>query len=160
MKNFIKFLYSAALVMLTAWLCSYFTQFGIYNWYAELDKPFAVPADSVFPVIWSLIYFLLFISWYQILITPSPLQNKAGSFFVSQLILQVIWTFLFFYEGMLGAAFGIIIFLDLVVWQMIRLFRQIRPFAAYLNYFYFLWLLYATFLNFIFLYTIGANIEF
>ena len=62
--------------------------------------------------------------------------------------------------GMLGAAFGVIVFLAVVVWQMIKVFKQIRPLAAYLNYPYLLWLCYAGFLNFVFLYAQGAVVEF
>ena len=43
MRNAAKFLYSVILVGVTAWLCSYFTRFGIDNWYSMLEKPAGTP---------------------------------------------------------------------------------------------------------------------
>ena len=140
MAKLAKFLYSTALVVITAWLCSYFTRYGIANWYESFEKPAVTPPNEIFAPVWALIYGLMIVSFYQ--------------------MLQIIWTFLFFYEGMLGAAFGVIVFLAVVVWQMIKVFKQIRPLAAYLNYPYLLWLCYAGFLNFVFLYAQGAVVEF
>ena len=151
MAKLAKFLYSTALVVITAWLCSYFTRYGIANWYESFE---------IFAPVWALIYGLMIVSFYQILTAASSLRQTAGQLFVAQLLLQIIWTFLFFYEGMLGAAFGVIVFLAVVVWQMIKVFKQIRPLAAYLNYPYLLWLCYAGFLNFVFLYAQGAVVEF
>ncbi len=59
-----------------------------------------------------------------------------------------------------GAALGVIILLDLIVGKMISIFGQIKPLAGYLNYPYLLWLCYATYLNFIFMSTQGAVVEF
>ena len=149
MAKLAKFLYSTALVVITAWLCSYFTRYGIANWYESFEKPAVTPPNEIFAPVWALIYGLMIVSFYQILTAASSLRQTAGQLFVAQLLLQIIWTFLFFYEGMLGA-----------VWQMIKVFKQIRPLAAYLNYPYLLWLCYAGFLNFVFLYAQGAVVEF
>lgn len=160
MKNIAKFLYSAILVGVTAWLCSYFTRYGIDNWYTSLEKPVGTPPNGIFAPVWSLIYGLLIISFYLILNSSSPLRRPARQLFAAQLFLQIIWCILFFYEGMLGAAFGVIILLDIVVWKMISVFGQIKPLAGYLNYPYLLWLCYATYLNFSFMFAQGAVIEF
>ena len=160
MAKLAKFLYSTALVVITAWLCSYFTRYGIANWYESFEKPAVTPPNEIFAPVWALIYGLMIVSFYQILTAASSLRQTAGQLFVAQLLLQIIWTFLFFYEGMLGAAFGVIVFMAVVVWQMIKVFKQIRPLAAYLNYPYLLWLCYAGFLNFVFLYAQGAVVEF
>lgn len=160
MEKLAKFLYSAILVVVTAWLCSYFTRFGIDNWYNALEKPFGTPPNEIFAPVWALIYGLMIISFYLILTVASPLRRVARQLFIAQLLIQIIWCILFFYEGMLGAAFGVIVFLDVVVWQMLKVFKQIRPLSAWLNYPYLLWLCYATFLNFVFMYVQGAIVEF
>ena len=155
-----KFTYSALLVVITAWLCSYFTQFGINGWYNALIKPFGTPPNQIFAPVWSLIYALMIMSFYQVLNVATPLRPKARQLFIAQLIIQIIWCLMFFYEGMLGAAFGVILLLDFTAWKMVKTFYQIRPLSAYLNYPYLLWLCFATFLNFTFMYTQGAIIEF
>jgi len=160
MRKAAKFLYSAILVSLTAWFCGHFTRFGIENWYTAVEKPFGTPPNEIFPPVWSLIYGLMIISFYIVLTTASPLRRTARQLFIAQLFLQAIWCIMFFHQGMLGAAFGIIILLDIVFWRMIKAFGQIRPLAGYLNYPALLWLCYATYLNFIFMYTQGAVVEF
>ena len=145
MAKLAKFLYSTALVVITAWLCSYFTRYGIANWYESFEKPAVTPPNEIFAPVWALIYGLMIVSFYQILTAASSLRQTAGQLFVAQLLLQII---------------GVIVFLAVVVWQMIKVFKQIRPLAAYLNYPYLLWLCYAGFLNFVFLYAQGAVVEF
>ena len=103
MAKLAKFLYSTALVVITAWLCSYFTRYGIANWYESFEKPAVTPPNEIFAPVWALIYGLMIVSFYQILTAASSLRQTAGQLFVAQLLLQIIWTFLFFYEGMLGA---------------------------------------------------------
>lgn len=160
MRNAAKFLYSVILVGVTAWLCSYFTRFGIDNWYSVLEKPAGTPPNEIFAPVWSLIYGLLAVSFYLVLSSSSPLRRPARQLFIAQLFMQIIWCILFFYEGMLGAALGVIILLDLIVGKMISIFGQIKPLAGYLNYPYLLWLCYATYLNFIFMSAQGAVVEF
>ena len=40
MNKLMKFVYSAVITVIAGAAASYFTRFGIYNWYAALDKPF------------------------------------------------------------------------------------------------------------------------
>lgn len=99
MAKLAKFLYSTALVVITAWLCSYFTRYGIANWYESFEKPAVTPPNEIFAPVWALIYGLMIVSFYQILTAASSLRQTAGQLFVAQLLLQIIWTFLFFYEA-------------------------------------------------------------
>ena len=67
MAKLAKFLYSTALVVITAWLCSYFTRSGIANWYESFEKPAVTPPNEIFAPVWALIYGLMIVSFYQIL---------------------------------------------------------------------------------------------
>ena len=55
MAKLAKFLYSTALVVITAWLCSYFTRYGIANWYESFEKPAVTPPNEIFAPVWALI---------------------------------------------------------------------------------------------------------
>lgn len=161
MNNLKKLAYSSLSVFVTAYASSYFTQYGIYNWYASLSKPLFTPPDFVFPIVWTILYILLVISFFLILVHTLPSEKKeANNLFLSQLLLQIIWCFLFFYNGYIGLAFGIILLLDFIVYKMIKYFHKICHGAAYLLYPYFIWLCYATYLNFTFIYTQGLIVMF
>lgn len=48
MNKLMKFVYSAVITVIAGAAASYFTRFGIYNWYAALDKPTITPPGCRF----------------------------------------------------------------------------------------------------------------
>lgn len=160
MNNFRKIAYSLVVVAITAYISSYFTRFGVYNWYALLDKPTLTPPDSYFRIIWGILYFLMVISFYMVLRKAKGRDyQQAHQIFLSQLLLQIIWCFFFFFMGYIGIAMAVIILLDWMVWRMLKNFHKTSPEAALLNYPYFIWLIYATWLNISFVYLNGLIVE-
>lgn len=161
MQKLIKFLYSLAVTGVAWFASSRFTQFGIYNWYAQFEKPTITPPDAAFAIIWTVIYLLLIASFYMVLLKADKSSGRqVNQLFLGQLLLQIIWTYTFFTIGHIGVAFGVIILLDLVVYKMIRVFSGLDKTASYLLYPYFWWLIYASFLNFSFIYINGMVIAF
>lgn len=161
MKHIIKFIYAFIIVALTSYIAGFFTRYGIAAWYDNLPKPSLTPPNSWFPVIWSILYFLMAVSFALVLVRAEfNCQRKINRIFVGQLLLQVIWCFVFFYLGYIGLAFVIIFFLDVIVFKMIQIFGTVDKKASWLLYPYFWWLAYASFLNFVFLYFYGAIISF
>ena len=79
MAKLAKFLYSTALVVITAWLCSYFTRYGIANWYESFKKPAVTPPNEIFAPVWALIYGLMIVSFYQILTAATTARSSPGS---------------------------------------------------------------------------------
>jgi tryptophan-rich sensory protein len=63
------------------------------------------------------------------------------------MILNLAWSFLFFYFNLIGVALIEIILLWISIAAMIYLFYKIKPLAAYLNIPYLLWVSFATILN-------------
>lgn len=155
-----NFLFSFFLVAVAGALCSYFTRWGISHWYADFTKPVYVPPSWVFSTAWSLIYIMLIASYYRILNSSTLFKREAGRLFLLQLMLQVLWCILFFGKGLFLPAFLVILWLIFTVWRMIRLFLRIDVTAGALNYFYFLYICYAAFLSFAFLYANGYVINF
>ena len=104
---------------------------------------------------------LMIAAFYMVLLKADrSTGRRANQLFLGQLVLQIIWTYLFFAMGYIGLAFGVIILLDLVVFKMILAFKGLDARAAYLMYPYFWWLIYASFLNFSFIYIAGMVIVF
>ena len=87
-------------------------------------------------------------------------KKYAGSLFLLQLILQVLWCFLFFYKGMVLVGFIIILWLIFTVLRMIKIFTKIDTTAGVLNYFYILYISFAAFLNLSFMYANGYVVNF
>ena len=161
MKSLQNFIYALLSVAIVAIISSYFTRHGIAAWYHNAVPSRFTPPDSVFPVVWSVLYFLMVLSFYGILQLPDKNQTlDARLIFLSQLLLNIVWCFSFFYAKQLAAGFCIILVLDYLVYRTIAAFQKLRPVSAFLLYPYFLWLGYATFLNLIFIINNGLIIDF
>lgn len=156
MKKIFKFIYILTAVLLTSYLCSKFTNIGLSSWYNSFNKPFLTPPNIVFPIAWSIIYTLIIISSFIALRdAQNNQQTKVNNYFLAQLFLQIIWCFTFFAEGYLGLGFAIIILLDITVFKMISIFAKINKLASVLLYPYYWWLIFATFLNFSYVFNFG-----
>jgi len=143
-----KLILSLILTMGTGAVAGIFTGQSVSGWYATLNQPSFNPPNWVFGPVWSTLYFLMGISlwlvWKQ---KPSGERNRAILLFSAQLVLNFLWSFLFFYFHLIGAALMDIILLWVSILTMIILFYRIRPIAAYLNIPYLLWVSFATALN-------------
>lgn len=161
MKHLYKITYSFLVVFLIAYISSYFTRYGVKSWYALANKTIFTPPDSFFPVIWTILYFLIALGFYIILLNPDKKKNlEARQLFLSQLVLNIVWCLTFFYKGQLGLAFLVILLLDYLVLKTIKSFKKVKIQAAYFIYPYFIWLLYATFLNLLFIINNGLIVVF
>lgn len=161
MKHFLKLIYSFSIVFLTAYLSSYFTNTGVNGWYVHAHKTVFTPPNFFFPIIWTILYFLIAWSFYIILLNPNQKQNlKAHLLFLSQLFLNIIWCLTFFYKGQLGLALLVILLLDYLVFETIKSFKKINPQTSYFMYPYFAWLLYASFINLLFTINNGLIVVF
>lgn len=145
MSNLIKFVISFVLVGLTALLASYFSYQGIDTFYSKLNMPPLTPPNNVFPVMWGILYALMIVSYYIILTKEN--NQSAVLLFIGQLVLQVLWCFAFFARGYFLFGSIIIIMLLFTVFAMIREFQELDDKAAYLQYPYLLWILFATYLT-------------
>ena len=119
------------------------------QFYNKLNKPVFSPPQWVFAPVWSILYILMFAS---IVIvgknTPVYLKPAAISIFLLQLVLNLIWTPMFFIHHKIKNALFICITLTVTVLFMIILFAQISKIAALLLIPYLIWLILASTLNF------------
>lgn len=128
---------------------SFFSLFTMNNMdtFNELSKPINVPG-ILFPIAWSILYLLMSISCY--IITESNNKNKDNAviWYGIQLIINSLWSLIFFGFGAYLLAFIWIIILIIAVIIMVSKFYNIDKKAAYLNIPYILWLLFALYLSF------------
>ena len=120
----------------------------IPNWYADIAKPNWTPPNWLFGPVWTVL-FLLMATAAWIVWCKHGIKNARTAFFwfVIQLILNSLWSILFFGWNNPGAAALEIIFLWLTILMTIVAFWNKSKVAALLLVPYFLWVSFAITLN-------------
>jgi translocator protein len=128
---------------------SIFTTPSIPGWYAGLVKPPFNPPGWVFAPVWTILYAMMGLAAYLVYEKGPrrPEVRKALAVFAGQLVLNALWSIVFFgARQILGAAI-VIILLWMMILVTIRLFSRISKTAAYLLIPYLLWVSFASVLN-------------
>ncbi|HVP93711.1 MAG TPA: TspO/MBR family protein [Methanoregulaceae archaeon] len=128
---------------------SIFTVDTINTWYVNLNKPLLTPPSWAFAPAWIVLYVLMGMALFLIVKDGfrTPEIRNATIIFAAQLVMNILWSFLFFglHSPLYGLA-GIIILLCLIVATIVA-FNRIRKLAAWLLVPYILWVCFATYLN-------------
>lgn len=115
--------------------------------YNSLQKPPLSPPSMTFPIVWTILYILMGIS-YGILASNSLVDSKINSIYYLQLFFNALWPIAFFLFKWRLFAFIWIIILAILIIIMIARFYEKHKTAAWLQVPYLLWTLFATYLNF------------
>ncbi len=118
------------------------------GWYETLAKPAWTPPDWVFGPAWTALYILMAVgAWLVWREGYRPLRSVALTVYGLQLVLNGLWSFLFF--GLRNPALGMVDVALLVgmVWITTALFAQIQRIAGWLMLPYALWVTFALTLN-------------
>jgi translocator protein len=146
--NILKFAVSVGLCFLVAFLGSALTSPSIPTWYAQLNKPFFNPPNWIFGPVWSALYFLMGVSLYIVWKKNLKNKEKGMKVFILQLILNLLWSLVFFGLHQPLLALITIIALWVAIFMTIKSFYKISKIAAYLLYPYISWVTFASILNF------------
>ena len=147
-SNIIKLSISLLLPLSVGAVAGIFTSKSVSTWYTTLNRPSISPPNCVFGPVWTSLYILLGISFFLIWRENSSRYKKlAVKVFLIQMLLNFLWSFIFFYLNLIGIALIEIILLWIAIAAMIYLFYKVKPIAAYLNIPYLLWVTFATILN-------------
>jgi tryptophan-rich sensory protein len=146
MVTLYKLIISIAICLLVGFTSSFFTTASISTWYKDLNKPSFNPPNYLFGPVWTILYLLMGISLY--LVWNNSTDKVAIVFFIIQLALNFLWSFLFFQlKNPLLALIEILVLLAFIIATTIK-FYPISKTAAYLLIPYILWVSFATILNF------------
>lgn len=149
-NKIIKFILSIVLCQAAGLIGSLFTTSSITTWYVSLQKPSFAPPNWLFAPVWITLYILMGISFY--LVWDKGLENKLvkkGLFiFGIQLLLNMLWSFLFF--GLHSPLYGFvgIILLWIAIGLTVFKFSKISKNAALLLLPYIAWVSVAAILNY------------
>jgi translocator protein len=128
---------------------SFFTAGSVKTWYPGLLKPPGTPPSWVFGPVWSILYLLMataaWLVWRQ---RTHEQVWPALALFTAQLILNGLWSFVFFGLRRPGAALvEIIVLLGVIVMTAVQ-FAEFSRLAFWLMTPYGAWVFYACYLNF------------
>ncbi|MBI2473981.1 tryptophan-rich sensory protein [Candidatus Uhrbacteria bacterium] len=129
---------------------SVFTTGSIVGWYAEIAKPAINPPAWVFGPVWTTLFVLMGIAAF--LVWRKGLERKdvkiALSIFIGQLVLNTLWSMIFFGLHSPGGALVEIMFLWLAIVATIITFAKVSKPAAWILTPYILWVSFAAYLNY------------
>jgi tryptophan-rich sensory protein len=150
MSKTLTFISSIGLCLAMGALGSIFTAPAIQGWYGSLIKPSFNPPDWVFGPVWTLLYILMGIALYLVLIKGKDASGvkKGVQIFLIQLMLNVAWSYLFFYLKSPFYAFLEILLLWAAIFLTMRQFKKLDIRAVWLLVPYILWVSFAAFLNY------------
>lgn len=115
--------------------------------FVRIAKPPLAPPAWLFPVVWTILYFLMGLAAYNIYTSNSSYKNLALCVYFFQLVFNFAWSIIFFRAGTYWFA-AIWLF---VMWLMILLLliitSRIAKTAMYLLIPYFVWSTFAMYLN-------------
>jgi translocator protein len=123
---------------------------GLQEWYPKLQKPSFNPPDWVFGPTWTLLYALMGTSlwleeeWGE----DGAAKRTSRVFFGAQLLLNVLWTYVFFGRRAPGWAFVEVLVLLAAIASTVASFSKVSRTAAVLLVPYLLWTGFASVLNF------------
>ena len=124
-------------------------QFVGGDWYQSMIQPAWNPSAMVMALVWAVLYVLMAVSAWMVWETMRSLAKTALSWWGLQLLLSVVWSWLFFGLHRVGWSLGVMGLWLLAVLITIKAFRSIRLEASSLMMPLAAWLLFALALNFI-----------
>jgi translocator protein len=144
-----KLLIAVVVCLLVGFIGSVVTTPAIPEWYQTINKPSFNPPNWIFAPVWTTLYILMGIAFS--LVWGKGFKSKKNKsalyFFLAQLVLNFIWSFLFFgLHNPLLAFIEIILLWISILYTIIRFWKISKP-AGYLLIPYILWVSFASFLN-------------
>lgn len=150
MSKYLRIIYCVAICLVVGYLSSITTQSSINTWYPTLIKPSFNPPNWLFAPVWTLLFIMMGIAAGMIwnhLENQKELVKKALLFFTVQLLLNALWSYLFFGLNNVLLALIEIVLLWLIIYETFYIFKKIDKKAAYLFIPYLIWVGFAAVLN-------------
>lgn len=150
--NYKKLIISLAIPQFAGLLGSVANIYSINTWYTVLEKPVFNPLNWIFGPVWTLLFLLmgvaLYLVWNHRGVFHHHSVDHAMHLFLLQMILNVMWSWLFFGAKSPGLALiEIIILWGVILWNIV-VFYRVRKWAGYLLIPYIAWVSFVMVLNF------------
>ena len=117
-----------------------------YMNYGDIIKPPLSPPSYIFPIVWTILYILMGISYF-IATKDKENDKELNQIYILQLLVNFFWPIIFFVLRMYFTTFFWIILLLILVISMIKELLKNNKISGCLQIPYLIWLLFATYLN-------------
>lgn len=150
MQKLVRIALVVTTCLLVGFLSSIVTRESITTWYPIINKPVFNPPNWIFAPVWTSIFIMIGVAggiiWNK-LESNEKAVKKAFGFFVIQLGLNALWSYLFF--GLHNPLLALIeiVLLWLMIFETYNQFKRIDKIAGYLFIPYIAWVSFATILN-------------
>ena len=137
--------YLALFLVVCYGVAAFGAQFPPGEWYQSLNRAPWNPPNFVFPLVWTILYAMIAVAGWIIF---SASNTSLKQLWVAQLVLNGVWSWLFFGQHWVGLALLDIVLLAVVLALLVGLcFRTRHQVAGVLLAPYLAWILLATSLN-------------
>jgi len=114
--------------------------------YNILQKPTLAPPSYFFPIVWTILYILMGVS-YGRLKEKNLVVNNINAIYYLQLVVNALWPIFFFiFKWRLFSVFWIIFLCVLIIYMIIKFYKKDNV-SGLLQIPYLLWSIFATYLN-------------
>jgi len=150
MKPIYKLIIAVLIPLAVGSLAGYFTASSVNGWYTTLVKPSFNPPNWLFAPVWTSLYIMMGIALFLVWNSGAAedVKRTAVTLFIVQLVLNFLWSFVFFYAQQPGWALVNIILMWIFIFLTILWFGKISSLSAWLLVPYICWVSFATVLNF------------
>ncbi|MDN3588167.1 TspO/MBR family protein [Pedobacter aquatilis] len=146
----LAFIINIALTLSIGALGGLATAKSVQTWYPTLNKPSFNPPNWLFAPVWTSLYIIIGIAAYLVWVKRDKIEHfpRTVALYLIQLILNLSWSFIFFYLHEIGFALAEIIMLLIAIMANAITFYKIDKVAGLLFIPYILWVSFATFLTY------------
>ncbi|GGH00088.1 MULTISPECIES: TspO/MBR family protein [Pedobacter] len=146
----LAFIINIAITLGVGALGGWATAQSVRTWYPTLQKPSFNPPNWLFAPVWTTLYILIGIAAYLVWTRRDKIVHfpRTVAIYLIQLILNLCWSFIFFYLHEIGFALAEIILLLAIIILNALTFYKINKWAGLLFIPYILWVGFAAFLNY------------
>ena len=125
--------------------CGAIASLDAASFYAQLARPSWAPPSSVFGPVWSALYLLMAIAaWLVWRERGRRVRGVALGLYVVQLVVNALWSWLFFAWHRGALAFADVVLLLVLIAMTLVAFLRVRALAGVLLVPYFAWVAFAT----------------
>lgn len=118
-----------------------------YKYYEALNRPPLNPPKILFPIMWSIIYLLMGISYYLFKKEYKNTNKEVRNSYYIQLTINLLWSIIFFVFKFKFFSIVWILLLLIAVFNLYSVLKPLKRISSYLLIPYILWIGFATYLT-------------
>ncbi len=150
-KNYKSLIFILLITFLSSFIAGFITQLNIDPWYQSLNKLSFSPPNWIFGPVWTVLYAFMSIAIWVVYEKSKKsdliFSKKILRYYFYHLVINLSWSFIFFYFHLIFFAFINILFLIITIIFLMNLYFPRSKISFILMVPYLLWITFAAVLN-------------